>query len=491
MNKIYQEINTRTNGKYDGLRFSEIVLGDCATVTVSCRKEDRAFVNTNAREIESLLSNICAFHIPIKIKISDASPTQNELRAAVVKFTDKFSYVSSIIHTIAVDTENGYRVRMKMHDAMYEFAKNDYLPRLDEFLKNKYVDSIELAVDTVKFSESGTVYAATSGEKKEYSIKNAQPIIGALTPESARSIASITENAYNLTACGVYAMPTSFSSKGGRRYDRFVLYDGDAVLQCRFSPESGVSLADPSLLGKTVCVFGNAEYDAMRNEASLAVRELSVCDIDDIRAVQSVPVPKQYAIISPKPYEEYVQSSMFDGGFDTPPALNGSFVVFDFETTGLSVLHDKPTEIGAVKVVDGKLTESFCTLINPRRPIPQEVAIKTGITDEMVKGQPLFEDILPDFYKFSYGCSFVCHNISFDFPFLLKAGNRCGYAFGDRRTFDTMSIAPIAIPGIQKLSLDRVLEGLGLINDNAHRALSDAVATAKAFVAMHRILAKK
>ena len=109
----------------------------------------------------------------------------------------------------------------------------------------------------------------------------------------------------------------------------------------------------------------------------------------------------------------------------------------------------------------------------------------------MVKGQPLFDDILPDFYKFSQGCSFVCHNIAFDFPFLLKGGNRNGFLFGDRKTYDTMAIAPVALPGIPKLSLDKVLEGLGLVNDNAHRAMSDATATAKAFVAMHRILAEK
>ncbi|MDE7107391.1 MAG: hypothetical protein K2O39_03625, partial [Clostridiales bacterium] len=65
-----------------------------------------------------------------------------------------------------------------------------------------------------------------------------------------------------------------------------------------------------------------------------------------------------------------------------------------------------------------------------------------------------------------------------------------GWAFGNRRTFDTMGIAPAAIPGIARLSLDNVLASLGLSNDNAHRALSDAAATAKAFIAMKKLLAK-
>ncbi len=162
---------------------------------------------------------------------------------------------------------------------------------------------------------------------------------------------------------------------------------------------------------------------------------------------------------------------------------------FDFETTGLSVAYDRPTEIGAVKITDGVITETFSTLIDPLMPIPEIVSQKTGITDDMVKGKPRFREVLADFYRFSYGCPLIGHNIAFDFPFLLKYGNRYGYVFGAHATFDTMGIAPRALAGIEQLSLNRVLDRLGLVNDNAHRALSDATATAKAFIAMQKLLA--
>ncbi len=74
---------------------------------------------------------------------------------------------------------------------------------------------------------------------------------------------------------------------------------------------------------------------------------------------------------------------------------------------------------------------------------------------------------------------------------MIKGGNGCGWTFGDRRTFDTMGLAPLAVPGIQKLTLSNVLESLGLTNASAHRAWADAAATARAFVAMHRIIAEK
>lgn len=491
MNKIYTDINAATGGKYKALRFSRVTFdGKRAVVTIACKPDDRAFVNANRAELAGLVCDKCAFHAPVEIEVNDEMPTAGALRAAVVGFTEKFSYVSSILHTVSAQTEPQYKVSLKMHVPMYELAKNDYIPRLKEYLQSTYAQDVELDVAVVQFSESGTEYASASGGgRSEYAVTDVTPVIGSLAPSVARSVSSLTANEFNVVACGVFVMPTAFTSKGGKRYDRFLLYDGDTSLQCRWGTEGGRSIVDPSLINKKVCVLGNVEYDAARNEASMSVRELSLCETDGIKVLENRPVPTRYERIVPTDYLEFVQSSMFDATAELPPALKGEFVVFDFETTGLSVLYDKPTELGAVKIVDGAITQCFGTLIDPRREIPPQVIEKTGITNEMVKGQPLFEDVLPDFYKFTQNCGLVCHNIAFDFPFLIKGGNRSGWAFGDRRTYDTMGMAPAVFRGIQRVSLASVLEELGLVNDGAHRAVSDAAATAKAFVAMHRLLA--
>ncbi|MBD5132275.1 MAG: 3'-5' exonuclease [Clostridiales bacterium] len=494
MNEIYKKVNEKTSGKFSALRFPKVTFPDNthAVVTVVCKKEDRRLVDGNKFELTALLTEICGFTAQVSINIVDDDPTPANIRAAVVAFTERFSYVSSVLHTISAEIGTPCKVKMKMHGAMYELAKNDYVVRLNEFLKNNYAQEVIADIEIVDFAASGTTYSATvAAPTKEYAVRNCKPILGNLNVETAQSVSSLTANAYNVTVCGVFAMPTEFMSKGGRKYERFLLYDGETSLQCRYSPDSRGGIVSPELLSKKVCVFGNVEYESARNEASIYVREMCTCDVDGLTVTQPKPVPNKYERVIPQPYEEFVQSSMFEAASELPPALKGGFVVFDFETTGLSIVYDKPTELGAVRIEDGRITEYFSTLIDPRRPIPPEVSAKTGITDDMVKGQPLFEDVLPDFYKFSYGCSFVCHNISFDFPFLLKGGNRCGLAFGDRKTYDTMGIAPLAIPGISKLTLDKVLEGLGLTNENAHRAYHDAAATAKAFIAMHKILAQK
>lgn len=490
MNNIYDRINAKTNGKYAHVRFAMVAFKDGAVITVVCKKSDRAALEANKGELLALIQTECAFNTPITLKIVDDAPTAIVLRNTVVEFTRKFKYVSSITHTITVRTDeknDGFIVTLKMPEIMFELAKTDYIPRLEEFLRNKYLEQIKLNIERTELTSGG---GAESSARSEYAVADVTPVIGDFAPKTARSISSLTDSEYNVAVCGVFVMPTAFTSKSGKRYERFLLYDGQTSLQCRFSPNGGQSIVKPELLNKSVCVLGNVEYDKMRNEATMFMRELSLCGAD-IKITPSPECPKRYERVTPEQHLEFVQSSMFDNNAERlPDALKGSFVVFDFETTGLSVLYDKPTELGAVKITDGKIIETFSTFIDPKRPIPPVVSEKTGITDDMVKGQPLFEDVIPDFYKFTYGCSLVCHNIAFDFPFLISGGNGAGYAFGDRKTFDTMAIAPSALPGISRLSLDSVLEALGLTNDSAHRAWADALATAKAFIAMHKILDK-
>lgn len=487
MNNIYTEINKKTGGKFKDIRFPKVVFnGKTACVTVLCRDADRAFVAVNRTELDGLIREVCAFHTPVEIKVESEPPTAQSLRDAVVSFTEKFSYISSILHTITADTEPCLTVSLKMHASMRELAESDYFPRLREFLSDNFIDDVKLdVVETVLKSAGAGAYTG----KSEYGITNIEPLYGSLAPEKAQSVSTITANGYNVVVCGLFAMPTAFVSKGGKKYEKFLLFDGELSVQCRWNADGGKSIVKEEYIGRTACVLGNVEYDAARGEASIAVREICFCTADGLVAPKYKKEPAKYTRIFPEEYYEYVQSSMFDDRADLPASLNGDFVVFDFETTGLSVLTDRPTELGAVKIQNGTITQSFHTMIDPRRDIPADVTEKTGITNDMVKGQPLFEDILPDFYKFTYGCGLVGHNISFDFPFLIKGGNNCGYAFGNRRTYDTMGLAPAALPGIQRVSLDKVLEGLGLTNDNAHRALSDAAATAKAFIELNKRLA--
>lgn len=499
MNKIYNEINKRTNGRYADVRFASVRFSaGAATVTVLC-PADRVAELKGSTELYTAVADVCNFHSRVEIEVAAYDDSPSLLLKRVREFAVQFPYVSSAVSDMTVDSAAS--LRFKMHASMYGLAKTDFLPRLDEYLSNLYQSKIQVIVDVVDFVPTSQEAAPKKPEKivthPTYEIKSLKPVVGEIpTDGDILSAAKVEGNIDDVKACGIMTMVTEMTSKGSgakrsRPYEKFLLYDGEHTLQCRYFPHNGVSLYACDVRNRPVCVFGNAAVERGRiGETSMTVNSLALCEADGLNLIAAVPPPEKYRFVAPTPYEEYVQVTLFGGDDELPESLKGVYVAFDFETTGLSVVYDSPTELGAVKIVDGVITETFHTMIDPLRPIPEEVTKKTGITDEMVKGQPRFEDILPDFYKFTSDAALVGHNIAFDFPFLIKHGNRCGYAFGNRVTFDTLGMAPKALPGIDILTLDNVLAKLGLVNDNAHRALSDATATAKAFIAMSKIIAK-
>ena len=105
-------------------------------------------------------------------------------------------------------------------------------------------------------------------------------------------------------------------------------------------------------------------------------------------------------------------------------SLDGSYVVFDLETTGFSAKNDKIIEIGAVKIEEGKIVDRFSEFVNPEKLIPYKITELTGITDEMVKDSETIESILPRFLEFCKGSVLVAHNAAFDTGFIKNNCNR-------------------------------------------------------------------
>ncbi len=493
MNDIYKRVNELSNNGYIDCRFPDVKFADGKAIVTVYYDPERFDPNERSGELAVLLEKICDLNGGIKLVTEKCEQTEAVVTAVVKSFTEKFPFVAMIAERIKAPTPT--TVVIPMHDGMRALANDDFLPRLREYLENRFIKSVEIKIESVEYSEAGNI-AATPPTifNKSYTVTETSPIVGTIECGEAKSAATVDGNYEGITVCGVLAMPTDMLSKGSgasrqKRYEKFLLYDGEHTQQCRYFPNDGVSLVASDLRNIPVVVFGNSMLERGRTgETMLTVKSVARAVSGGALPITPVVEPREYKVVFPKPYEEYVQTSLFGGDEKMPDSLKGVFVAFDFETTGLSVLYDKPTELGAVKIVDGEITEVFHTMIDPKRPIPDVVVEKTGITDDMVRGQPLFEDVLPDFYKFTYGAALVGHNIAFDFPFLIKYGNRAGYCFGDRRTFDTLGMAPRALPGIEALTLDNVIGQLGIVNDNAHRALSDATATAKAFIAMNKIL---
>ncbi|MCR4692753.1 MAG: PolC-type DNA polymerase III, partial [Firmicutes bacterium] len=174
----------------------------------------------------------------------------------------------------------------------------------------------------------------------------------------------------------------------------------------------------------------------------------------------------------------------------TQEQLSGKFVVFDLETTGLSKDKDKITEIGAVKIENGKITDHFSTFVNPERPIPQKIVELTSITDEMVADAPKIEEILPKFMEFCKGSVLVAHNAEFDTGFIKKAAGDCGLSY-DFAHLDTLMLARGLYPELGNHRLSTLNKHLKVTLLHHHRAVDDAKATAEIFIKMMQELKER
>ncbi len=163
--------------------------------------------------------------------------------------------------------------------------------------------------------------------------------------------------------------------------------------------------------------------------------------------------------------------------------LNGKFVVFDTETTGLNFKNERLTEIGAVIVSNGVVCDKFNTMVNPQKPIPPKITEITGIDDSMVKDAPLEDEALKLFLEFAGDCVLVAHNANFDMSFLRATAKRHGIRFNNT-CIDTLALSKVIYPDLSKFSLDRLAKYLQLGNFNHHRASDDANMLAKIFIKM-------
>ena len=158
--------------------------------------------------------------------------------------------------------------------------------------------------------------------------------------------------------------------------------------------------------------------------------------------------------------------------------FSDEIVCFDIETTGLKVTQEAITEIGAVRLRNGEIVETFQTFVDPERRLTPEIIGLTGITDEMLRGAPKLKDALTAFLAFAGNAPLAAHNAEFDISFIRAGCRKCGIPF-EPTYIDTLILAQNLLPGLGKYKLDIVADHLQLPQFNHHRASDDAVPVAQ------------
>ena len=175
------------------------------------------------------------------------------------------------------------------------------------------------------------------------------------------------------------------------------------------------------------------------------------------------------------------------------------FAVVDIETTGSTPQSAGITEIAIVIHNGIEVTGKFVSLINPRHKIPPFIVNMTGISDAMVAGAPLFEEVAPQIYNLLNGRIFVAHNVSFDYSFVHYLLGRSGFQWSAPKLC-TIKLSRRVFPGLEKYGLGSLTRDLGIRIEGRHRAWGDAAATAQVLTMaiekegmnpIHSLLAKK
>ena len=238
--------------------------------------------------------------------------------------------------------------------------------------------------------------------------------------------------------------------------------------------------------GQTVIVQG--KISKYNGNFEITAKNISVCSIPKASAVEKIADENQivsYRYIKPRPFSLKRQANFFEEKHYSNEVLNNSFVVFDFETTGIDFASEEIIEIGALKVVGGEFSEVFTTLVKPKKSIPEEATKVNKITNEMVQNCYSIGQVLPDFYLFCKGCQMVGYNsVGFDCNFLNKAAKEIGINF-DNTQIDVYQLAKEKLNGLRNYKLGTVAKYLEVPLIDAHRALNDVIATAEVFLKLY------
>jgi len=169
---------------------------------------------------------------------------------------------------------------------------------------------------------------------------------------------------------------------------------------------------------------------------------------------------------------------------------DATYVIFDIESTGLSVVYDTLIEIAGVKIKSGSVIDRFSSFVDPLKPLSDFTTKLTGITQTDVQGAPKLEEVLRKFFDFSKDSILVAHNAPFDLGHIYENYKRLNISSVKQPSIDTLMLAKVVYPDRQRYSLDQLCKFLKVPMNGHHRAINDAEATQEIFLHMLREVRK-
>ncbi len=394
---------------------------------------------------------------------------------------------------------------------LYQIFENScklpLLKYLEEQFFAKFNFNLQLIEDTVNADEllEKRQKLMLSEPKKESSriiFNDVCDLIGTNKSKSAIPISEIKGEMQGINVCGTISFfkeRTYTKERKGvereKKYYNFLLSDGTGKISVTVFATIANTPKLQKLCDQTkVLIYGYTEI--YNDRLSLRVKSLALIGDYKLKKAEQKfkSAPTDYQVVFPKKYANFTQINLLDVAENKSEnvdvdkfLLDNEIVVFDLETTGLNPVDEKITEIGAVKLVKGKMTEYFTTFVNPQKPIPEKIVKKTGITDEDVANAPTIGEVIGDFYLFCKNAILIAYNSDFDIGFIKVESKPYGYYF-DNKVLDAMNLVYKSNIPVKNLKLSSALAVLGIVNKGAHRAYNDAEATAELVIKLSKFL---
>ena len=421
-----------------------------------------------------------------------------------------------------------FGIEMKVVFKSVASKHDEILEKLEEQKSKITEGSYEIANRTAEKKVKKTVSKAKNEEEK-----NENVIIGKDFSGEVTKMGDVNEYTGKVIVSGKVISFDTKEIKNDKVIFFIYIYDetGAVTCKCFMENEKFKEIKDKIKSAKAVCVRGLAQFDSFEHEVTIKIDDLklekvssrkdeaeekrvelhahtimsamdSVAKIKDLIGLAASWGHKAIAITDHgvvQAYPDAFSAGEKDGikiiygmeGYllgqqaklcynDKEMSLDGAFVVFDIETTGLSAKFNEIIEIAGVKVENGKITERFSEFVKPEKKIPAHITELTRISNDMVESARPIEEVLSDFLKFCEGCVLVAHNATFDVGFIKKFCEKLGFDF-DFAYIDTLALSRKFVTKIKRHRLNNVAKALGFAFEGHHRAINDAEVTAKIF----------
>lgn len=369
---------------------------------------------------------------------------------------------------------------------------------LQKYLHRCFMKNFVISAKVTKESEP-IVFDDAPIEMRSIKVKNRLPYIGKPEGDVPGFICDVEGQYENAILAGKISNLTMKTKKKredkpedtkkrkrNENYFTFTLSDPSGEIDCIIFPSISNNNAASKLQDAEVILSGKIKYN-YSGDLTMQAKTVTLCEIITKTPPSNKYLrkePLKYNAIEPENYVSFAQNSLFEKkvNIDVSKLINKTIVCFDLETTGLSFVKDKIVEIGAVKIVDGIIVDKFSTLINPGIEMTEENMAIHGIRNEDVRDCPRIEEVLLDFFKYSYNAILCGHNIKgFDMKFLHEAARKLGFDFFNEE-IDTVELSRRYVRGVKNHKLGTLCSHFGIINEQAHRAYEDAAATAKVLI---------